>query len=82
MTLAELEAEPTIGTILPIACVEGWSIQAHWRGIPLLDLVKRVGGSASSQVTVHLAGEGGAYGSIQPDRQPAGTGAAGHPSQR
>lgn len=62
MTLAELEAEPTRGTILPIACVEGWSIQAHWRGIPLLELVKRVGGSASSMVSVHSL-EHGAYSS-------------------
>jgi len=60
MTLADLEAEPTVGTILPIACVEGWSIQAHWRGPRLLDLVSRVGGDSSSQVTV-ISLEHGAY---------------------
>lgn len=59
-TLAELEAVPTTGTVLPISCVEGWSIQAHWRGIPLLELVKQVGGSSSSQVAVHSL-ENGAY---------------------
>jgi len=59
-SLAELEAEPTRDTVLPIACVEGWSIQAHWRGIPLLNLVERVGGSASSRVSVHSL-EHGAY---------------------
>ena len=60
MTLAELEAEPTVGTILPIACVEGWSIQAHWRGPRLLDLVRRVGGDRDSMVTV-ISLEHGAY---------------------
>jgi hypothetical protein len=59
-TLAQLEAEPAVGTILPISCVEGWSIQAHWRGISLLDLVKRVGGSSDSMVSVHSI-EHGAY---------------------
>jgi hypothetical protein len=58
LTLAELEAEPTVATILPIACVEGWSVQAHWRGPRLLDLVGRVGGSASSRVTVSSLEEG------------------------
>jgi hypothetical protein len=61
LSLAELEALPTVGTILPIACVEGWSIQAHWRGVPLLDLVKRAGGSRSSLVTVRSLEPDGAY---------------------
>ncbi|HEX2901902.1 MAG TPA: molybdopterin-dependent oxidoreductase [Jatrophihabitans sp.] len=60
MTVAQLEAEPTVATSLPISCVEGWSIQAHWRGIRLLDLVQRVGGSSSSMVSVHSL-EHGAY---------------------
>jgi len=59
-TVAQLEAEPAVHTSLPIACVEGWSIQARWQGISLLDLVRRVGGSASSRVTVHSL-EHGAY---------------------
>ena len=63
LTLAELEAEPTVQTELPIACVEGWSIQARWRGIRLLDLVRRAGGDASSQVTVHSLEHGSAYSS-------------------
>jgi hypothetical protein len=61
LSLAELEALPTVGTILPIACVEGWSIQAHWRGVRLLDLVKRAGGSRSSLVTVRSLEPDGAY---------------------
>ncbi len=61
LSLAELEALPTVGTILPIACVEGWSIQAHWRGVRLLDLVKQAGGSRSSMVTVRSLEPDGAY---------------------
>jgi len=49
LTLPELEAEPTVQTTLPIACVEGWSIQAHWRGVRLLDLVRRAGGVSYHQ---------------------------------
>ena len=63
LTLAQLEAEPTVQATLPIACVEGWSIQAHWRGIRLLDLVRRVGGNGSSRVTVHSLEHGSAYSS-------------------
>jgi len=65
LTLPELEAEPTVQTTLPIACVEGWSIQAHWRGVRLLDLVRRAGGNASSRVVVHSLERGSAYSSSQ-----------------
>jgi hypothetical protein len=60
LSLADVEALPAITTILPISCVEGWSIQAHWRGPKLLDLVTKVGGSRSSLVSVHSL-ENGAY---------------------
>ncbi|MFL6164210.1 MAG: molybdopterin-dependent oxidoreductase [Jatrophihabitantaceae bacterium] len=63
LTRQQLEAQPTVRTILPIACVEGWSIQAHWRGIRLLDLVRQVGGDGSSRVTVHSLERGSAYSS-------------------
>jgi DMSO/TMAO reductase YedYZ molybdopterin-dependent catalytic subunit len=52
LTLGELEGLPVDEKTLPIACVEGWSRLAHWRGPRLLDLVRQVGGSASSTVTV------------------------------
>jgi hypothetical protein len=52
LTLAELEALDTVQTMLPIACVEGWSRNAHWKGPRLMDLVQRAGGSSSSIVTV------------------------------
>jgi DMSO/TMAO reductase YedYZ molybdopterin-dependent catalytic subunit len=35
---------------LPITCVEGWSVGAHWWGIRLLDVVVRAGGTVGSRV--------------------------------
>ncbi len=53
--LAQTEAD------LPIACVEGWSAGAHWRGIPLLALVRRAGGDAASQVQVFSVEQSGPF---------------------
>ncbi|HEY9468333.1 MAG TPA: molybdopterin-dependent oxidoreductase, partial [Propionibacteriaceae bacterium] len=35
---------------LPINCVEGWSVGANWRGLSLLAMVLRAGGTADSRV--------------------------------
>ncbi|MBW8792037.1 MAG: molybdopterin-dependent oxidoreductase [Streptomyces sp.] len=59
--LAELEAGATTQADLPIACVEGWSVDARWHGLPLLDLVRRAGGNADSTVYVHSLQAHGAY---------------------
>jgi hypothetical protein len=40
---AELQAMPQHTVELPIACVEGWSQLASWRGVRLRDLMARVG---------------------------------------
>ncbi len=45
----------------PIACVEGWSAGADWRGLRLLDLVERVGGDRSSRVRVVSLEPQGSY---------------------
>lgn len=58
-TLAQLEALPTRETVLPIACVEGWSRTAHWRGPGLLEIVTAVGGTSRSKVTVSSLQKGG-----------------------
>jgi hypothetical protein len=50
ISLAELEAMPTQEAMFPIACIEGWSTNVHWRGVLLLDLITRAGGSASSRI--------------------------------
>jgi DMSO/TMAO reductase YedYZ molybdopterin-dependent catalytic subunit len=44
-TRAELAALPQTDVDLPIACVEGWSQMASWRGVRLRDLVAQAGGS-------------------------------------
>jgi len=48
--LADLEEMATEEADFPISCVEGWSVGAHWRGIGLLEVVRRAGGSADSSV--------------------------------
>ncbi len=44
---------------IPAAAVEGWSIDASWRGLRLLDVVERAGGNANSHVAVVSFGAGG-----------------------
>jgi Oxidoreductase molybdopterin binding domain len=52
LTLADVEAMAAHEEHLPIACVEGWSVGAQWRGVRLLDVVRRAGGDADSRVRV------------------------------
>ena len=52
LSLSDIETMANREDHLPINCVEGWSVGAQWRGISLLDLVTRAGGSADS--TVHV----------------------------
>ncbi|WP_374238428.1 molybdopterin-dependent oxidoreductase [Mycobacterium sp. PSTR-4-N] len=47
-TLADLQAMPQSTRELPIACVEGWSVNASWTGVVLADLIAAVGGSPES----------------------------------
>jgi DMSO/TMAO reductase YedYZ molybdopterin-dependent catalytic subunit len=44
-TLAELQAMPQSTRELPIACVEGWSVNALWTGVTLTELIATVGSS-------------------------------------
>ncbi|SDT14876.1 molybdopterin-dependent oxidoreductase [Jiangella sp. DSM 45060] len=44
--LARREAE------LPIACVEGWSVSARWRGVPITELLAVAGVDPDDDVTV------------------------------
>ena len=59
LALADLEPLAVYQARLPIACVEGWSAVAWWRGLSLLDLVRRAGGSAASTVVVRSLETGG-----------------------
>ena len=53
LSLAEVEGLVAYEARLPITCVEGWSVNADWRGLRLLDLVQRAGGTADSRVQFH-----------------------------
>jgi DMSO/TMAO reductase YedYZ molybdopterin-dependent catalytic subunit len=50
-TREQLLAMPQRTAILPIACVEGWSATGEWTGVPLRDVLARVG-VAPTDVTV------------------------------
>jgi hypothetical protein len=61
LTLDDLEPAATHEARFPISCVEGWSVGAAWRGISLLDLVRRAGGDEASSVQVFSFEPVGAY---------------------
>ncbi len=52
LALADLDGLARHERDFPVTCVEGWSAGAHWRGIALVDLVERAGGSSTSHVHV------------------------------
>jgi DMSO/TMAO reductase YedYZ molybdopterin-dependent catalytic subunit len=43
LTLDQLNALPQYEAVLPIACVEGWSVNGRWQGVRLVDLLDRAG---------------------------------------
>ncbi|XAS68162.1 molybdopterin-dependent oxidoreductase [Micrococcaceae bacterium Sec5.7] len=60
-SLTELRALPQQGHELPIACVEGWSQTAHWRGVRMRDLIAAVGAPAESALRVTSLEPEGVY---------------------
>ncbi|MFH7597862.1 molybdopterin-dependent oxidoreductase [Streptomyces racemochromogenes] len=61
LTLDELRAMPQRRVTLPIACVEGWSMSAHWTGVRVRDLLERAGGGPRSRARVVSLEAAGAY---------------------
>jgi hypothetical protein len=55
--------------VLPIACVEGWSQDAPWRGPRLSDLLDSVGAPADAHVRISSLQQGGNFGvtEMQPE---------------
>ncbi|WP_240642446.1 molybdopterin-dependent oxidoreductase [Microbacterium sulfonylureivorans] len=49
---SRLQALPQHDVVLPIACVEGWSQDAAWRGPRLRDLLDSVGAAANARVRI------------------------------
>ncbi|ARC56176.1 Sulfoxide reductase catalytic subunit YedY [Frondihabitans sp. 762G35] len=60
-TLAELEALPQTQVDLPIACVEGWSQMATWKGVRLVDLADAVGAGSDSALKITSLEKRGGY---------------------
>ena len=50
LTLDDLRSMPQRTERLPISCVEGWSAEANWTGVPLTDVLARAGLSPSDVV--------------------------------
>lgn len=61
-TLAQLTALPQYSYGLPIACVEGWSQGAQWRGVRVRDLMASVGAPADAQLQISSLEKDGVYG--------------------
>jgi DMSO/TMAO reductase YedYZ molybdopterin-dependent catalytic subunit len=60
-SLDDLRALPQRQAELPIACVEGWSASARWRGVPVRDLLGLAGVAANAEATVESLQASGRY---------------------
>ncbi|MBB5788551.1 molybdopterin-dependent oxidoreductase [Jiangella mangrovi] len=54
LTAGELDRMARREAELPIACVEGWSASARWRGVPVADLLAAAGLEIDDGVTVRV----------------------------
>jgi DMSO/TMAO reductase YedYZ molybdopterin-dependent catalytic subunit len=61
-TYDQLKAMPQYDVVLPIACVEGWSQYAAWRGPRLRELVALVGAPESATVRITSLQQHSLYG--------------------
>lgn len=61
LSLDGLRALPQHTARLPIACVEGWSVEADWTGVRLRDLLRLAGAPAGARVRVESLERGGPY---------------------
>jgi len=61
LSLDDLRALPQHEATLPIACVEGWSAEASWRGVRVAELLQRAGAAPDADVTVESLQASGLY---------------------
>lgn len=61
LTLDELRALPTHDTVLPIACVEGWSFSAPWSGVRIRDLLAMAGAEPGRTILLESLEPQGRY---------------------
>lgn len=62
LSRADLLAMPLHTESLPIACVEGWSVQRTWTGVRLRDLARLAGAATPGGVLVESLERAGAFG--------------------
>ncbi len=65
LSLDDLRALPQREAELPIACVEGWSASARWRGVPVRDLLAMAGARDGASVRVRSLQQRGLYGTSE-----------------
>ncbi|MFB9191856.1 molybdopterin-dependent oxidoreductase [Actinomadura verrucosospora] len=61
LSLADLRALPQHTARLAISCVEGWSVEADWRGVRLRDVLRLAGVADDAQVLVESLQRHGLY---------------------
>lgn len=61
LSLADLRRLPQHQAALPIACVEGWSASASWRGVRVRDLLDLAGWAEADLVVVESLQRSGRY---------------------
>jgi hypothetical protein len=61
LDLEDLRALPAHDAVLPIACVEGWSYSAPWRGVRVRDLLDMAGGEPDRTILIESLEPRGAY---------------------
>ena len=61
LTVDQLRALPTHETVLPIACVEGWSYSAPWSGVRVRDLLAMAGAEPDRTILLESLEPQGAY---------------------
>lgn len=61
LTLDQLRTLPRASARLPLACVEGWSVDALWSGVRIRDLLARAGAPPGAGLRVTSLETSGAY---------------------
>jgi DMSO/TMAO reductase YedYZ molybdopterin-dependent catalytic subunit len=61
LSLDDLGALPVHEASLPIACVEGWSVNKNWQGVRVRDLLRMAGADDDAEVTVESLQRRGSY---------------------
>ena len=70
LTVAQLRGLPASDTVLPIACVEGWSYSAPWSGVRVRDLLAMAGAEPDRTILIESLEPRGAYrtSTLNPDQ--------------